>query len=82
MAIKARKPIQSLNEYEGWHCLKALIQTEIANQTPVVTHIENADKALYYASKMAFVSGLRKVIQLVESNSIILKDLEKSLQDL
>lgn len=70
-AINIAKAVVTMSESDGWQAFVQLADALIASMTPEVSQFD-AQKATVIASQMAFVSGIRRCIGLVQQQKDIL----------
>lgn len=67
--------INSLWEHPGWLDLVKVVEGEIAMVTPSAKYIDSTEQAIKNASKLCYVAGLKRVIDIVKGQMETLKEL-------
>jgi hypothetical protein len=71
------REVAALSESPQWDAFKQLAEKLIESYTPDVDTVHNADHAIEIASRLAFVSGVKRVLGLPEQQKATLKSLLK-----
>lgn len=77
--IAVLEAVAALAGTSGFAHYTKLIEAEIAHQTPSVTRVGSGDEAIEIASKMAYITGLKKALSLATDAHKRLADFRKSL---
>lgn len=75
--IGVAREVASLEQAPGWKHFVKLAEAFAANQTPHVSAVKGQEHAIEIASQLAFASGVRAAIGLIQQQKDILRSLEK-----
>lgn len=69
--------ITDLSQTEGWRHYLKTVEALINAETPKNSQVNGVDDAIQIASKMAFVNGLKRAIQIPEAQAKRLNSLKE-----
>jgi len=75
-ALRTAELITEMAESEGWKAFSELAETLVKTYTPDVNSF-TPDQATAIASQMAFVSGIKRCVGLIDQQREILQTLKK-----
>ncbi len=79
-ALNRAKAIVSLEASEGWKHFTELAKEVIESNTPDISTF-NSEDAVKIAAQMAFISGIKRCIGLMEQQKDVLASLKKTEDD-